>query len=352
MLDDAKPDRAVFFLPGIMGSTLRFQGDTIYGEPSDEVVWDSDVWKTAQVIRTAPSKLRADSSKVKAEKVIQQLKRPFLPSKDIYGKFIKFCTSTDGLALKENIDFFTFPYDWRMDNRDTAALLADQVHKVDPEGKKRYYFFGHSMGGLITRLMLQSSNNQDILKRTKLFIQIASPVTGSAKAFSTLKKGVSFGKISDEILKVFQRREVYHELRSTLENFPSLFQLVPMEITIVMQTGHKLSPLVDQVWPQNLLGQVEKARLVHKSLANIPTCKMHCFYAKNHKTADMFVVDPFYNIQGVRSRADGDGTVTVASATTHSGISHLVEALHDEICSKKELHNAIKSLFEAEEANV
>jgi hypothetical protein len=351
MLDDAKPDRAVFFLPGIMGSTLRFQGDTTYGEPADEVVWDSDVWKTAQVIRTAPSKLR-DPNKVRAEKVIQELKRPFLPSKDIYGKFIKFCTSKDGLGLKENTDFFTFPYDWRMDNRDTAKLLADEVHKLDPEEKKRYYFFGHSMGGLITRLMLQDPTNADILKRTKLFIQIASPVTGSAKAFSTLKNGASFGKISDEILKVFQKREAYHELRSTLENFPSLFQLVPVEITIVMQTGHKLSPLLDQVWPQNLLSHVEKARLVHKSLENIPTCKMHCFYAQNHKTANMFIVDPFYNITGVESRANGDGTVTVASATSHSGISHPVEALHDEICAKRELHDAIKSLFEGEEANV
>jgi pimeloyl-ACP methyl ester carboxylesterase len=88
----------------------------------------------------------------------------------------------DGLGLIEGKTFFPFAYDWRADNRSSADSLERFIRQVIKD--KRLRFIAHSMGGIVTRLMLKK--HKDLLVRTDVLFQVASPIGGSAVAFAAL----------------------------------------------------------------------------------------------------------------------------------------------------------------------
>jgi hypothetical protein len=167
-----------FFVPGIMGSTLRFRGPGEYGEPVDEEIWGSDLWSNADLLATKPGRLA--SPHIEPSEVLRELKTGRFLRFNVYRDLLEYCSGS-GLNLEETGCFQPFAYDWRADNRTTAEKLADFIIRADPSEQSAIRIIAHSMGGIVARIMLL--RNQSIADRTTLLFQIASPTQGSAKAF-------------------------------------------------------------------------------------------------------------------------------------------------------------------------
>lgn len=103
---------------------------------------------------------------------------------------MQFCRNNIGLRAED--DFFPFAYNWLTDNQVTANKLAEFIREKDQTGNYLYCLIAHSMGGIVSRLMLANPNNRDLAEKTKLLFQIATPVRGSAKAYYALKRYPNF----------------------------------------------------------------------------------------------------------------------------------------------------------------
>src|SRR6266481_483408 len=112
-----RDETLTFFVPGIMGSSLRFSGAGEHGEFVDELVWGGSFADTVDLLATHPARLGL--AELKPDAVIEWLKVGFL-KKPFYGPIVAFCKSEKGLGLQEGTNFFPFAYDWRADNRQTA----------------------------------------------------------------------------------------------------------------------------------------------------------------------------------------------------------------------------------------
>ncbi|TFW57800.1 hypothetical protein CT676_27750 [Bradyrhizobium sp. MOS001] len=79
-----------------------------------------------------------------------------------------------GGALKRLVEF---PYYWRKDNFISADTLASRLDQVHADGVKRITLIGHSMGGLIVRLLLESGkyNARPWFGNIGVFLALATP---------------------------------------------------------------------------------------------------------------------------------------------------------------------------------
>ncbi|NTV45974.1 MAG: hypothetical protein HGB11_05535, partial [Chlorobiales bacterium] len=192
-MSDQESSTLVFFVPGIMGSTLRRSGIGEHGQPIDDEIWSTDIWRNRTILATNVGAL---ASRAEPGEVIHFLSFGIVKY-PIYGTLIEFCTNHErGLGLKEGENFFTFPYDWRKDNFETAEKLASFIKSKNDSRNRNILIIAHSMGGIVSRIMLL--NDKQVAERTDFFVQIASPVTGSAKAYFTLKERPSIGKYFDK----------------------------------------------------------------------------------------------------------------------------------------------------------
>lgn len=131
----------------------------------------------------------------------------------------------------DGVDLFTFPYDWRNSNVDTAILLRSKIASVRTLCScAKVDLVAHSMGGLVARQYIQSpayASDVDHL------IFLGTPHLGSPKAYLTWEAGESTGDIGDKLLKSSLSKEAkkagYSSLYSYIHNkpIPSFQQLLP-----------------------------------------------------------------------------------------------------------------------------
>jgi hypothetical protein len=127
----------------------------------------------------------------------------------------------------ENENLFVFPYDWRLDIRDSVnnpyspllTTLKDKIDKVLIQtGTERVDIIAHSMGGLLSKYYIEHYGQGKVDK----FIDIATPHLGSPSSIKTLMYGDDIGiKIGGISLLNFQ------EIKKVSQNFPSIYQLLP-----------------------------------------------------------------------------------------------------------------------------
>ena len=149
--------RPLVFVPGIIGSVLVESGE------NGEAVWGS-----------VRSLFKRNFTKL-------DLLPPYGPPVDLvahdilrgfpllfgalsvggYGGFIQFLV--DELGYREGIDLHVFSYDWRRTNFASAHLLSRFID--DKVGGKPYDLIAHSMGGIVTRLMLGGAESGGICER-------------------------------------------------------------------------------------------------------------------------------------------------------------------------------------------
>jgi pimeloyl-ACP methyl ester carboxylesterase len=187
------------FIPGIMGSELRVNGngtklwvDLTDAGPSllTPSVAKLDLGPDGQ---PRPPGVAADASDVVG----------FVAGQDMAGSLIQFIGTLgyrphkftnfneDGMypsgeSLKKLPEFFTFPYDWRQDNAQAAAKLADYIElirSIHPEADN-VDIVAHSMGGLVSRRYMLE--NPGVVGKLVL---VASPLLGASKAVYSKREG-------------------------------------------------------------------------------------------------------------------------------------------------------------------
>ena len=122
-------------------------------------------------------------------------------------------------AVPDPAQILPFPYDWRLSNAHTAALLKTFTEQAAASRRKQtktdagVIFVCHSMGGLIARYYLEVLGGRDIA--TKL-ITLGTPYSGSVKAVRALTGSLSVAapKLSGKVASVAR-------------TFPSVAELLP-----------------------------------------------------------------------------------------------------------------------------
>lgn len=121
-------------------------------------------------------------------------------------------------AVEPERNFFTFPYDWRLDNRIAAHELARRCHAwlrqwretTNPNAK--LILIAHSMGGLVARYFLEVLEGW---KDTAALITFGTPFQGSLMSVDALLLGMRKGPFG------------LIDLTRVVRAFPSIYQLLP-----------------------------------------------------------------------------------------------------------------------------
>jgi PKD repeat protein/pimeloyl-ACP methyl ester carboxylesterase len=140
-------------------------------------------------------------------------------------------------SLEKMPDLFVFPYDWRQNNADSAALLkkyAELIREYHPDGDK-VDIIAHSMGGLVARrFILENPDRVDRL------ITICSPLLGATKAVAAKR----LGDFDDMALNLTIEQPT---MKRIARHNPALDQLMPSKA--LFDLG--LRPVLESGWDAN-----------------------------------------------------------------------------------------------------
>ncbi len=131
----------------------------------------------------------------------------------------------------EGTDLFTFGYDWRNSNVDTAILLKSKIAAIRSLCScSKIDLVAHSMGGLVARQYIESPSYANDVEQ---LIFLGTPHLGAPKAYLTWEAGESGSEFSDQALRFLLSREAkkahYSSLFSYVQTRPiqSIQDLLP-----------------------------------------------------------------------------------------------------------------------------
>ncbi|MBI5729243.1 MAG: hypothetical protein HY983_03340 [Candidatus Magasanikbacteria bacterium] len=105
----------------------------------------------------------------------------------------------------DGVDLFTFPYQWRNSNVDTAVLLKDKIAGVKAIcGCDKVDLVAHSMGGLVARQYIQSNYYAHDIDQ---LIFLGTPHLGAPNAYLTWEGGETGRRLPDRVLNFIFTRE-------------------------------------------------------------------------------------------------------------------------------------------------
>jgi pimeloyl-ACP methyl ester carboxylesterase len=220
----------LILIPGIMGSRLR---DTRTGN----TVWPGGLMRLAfhdyheLALRFDPQTLQPDAGSIEAYALTDSA-----GGQHFYDTIIStlvnsgsFAVTSPGSPVKDPYSrhLYLFPYDWRLDNVQTArklAALIDQLRIDYGRPDLRVDIVAHSMGGIVSRYLLEFGT-QDVLdqdnptitmageSKINRLVLLATPSLGSTNTIEDLIDGsqLLFERIKPE----------------TLATLPSVYQLLP-----------------------------------------------------------------------------------------------------------------------------
>lgn len=277
--------------------------------------------------------------------VIESIKMPG-PDIKVYGPLLRMIH--DELGYHRGT-FQAFPYDWRQSNVRSAAELARFMGQKVAEGVERFYILAHSMGGIVTRLALQSPGNSALLNRVSGYVQIATPVRGSSLAYASLRRGPSFHPLFDRVRNVIARLAplTLHDLLDSLSGCDSMFQLLPPPDDKILQrqSGLASSAFDADVWPPQYSQSLGRAKAVHAPIQAPPQCQYRTILSDGVDTDYRYLVDTDFDIVRALPQARGDGTVCEHSARAGSDSPGLVTVSshvpHDQLPNRASVFDMI-----------
>lgn len=209
----------VVLIPGITGSVLKKRGDVVWG-PTGKAIAKALVSRGGELreaLSLTADPLEADTvDDVEATDLIPDLHLiPKYWKIDGYTAITKEIESSFQVTPGEN--FFTFPYDWRRDNRVAARLLEARCRDWLRRWRTRsehakLILVCHSMGGLVARYFLEVLEGW---KDTRALISFGTPYRGSVNALDSLVNGVRLGPLG------------LLDLSALTRSFTSTYQLLP-----------------------------------------------------------------------------------------------------------------------------
>ncbi len=216
----------VILLPGITGSVLQKNGQDVWA-PSAQVVFGalSSLGRVLQDLRlTDDDPSVADlGDGVEASRLVPDVHLvPGLVKIDGYSETLRVISDnfdvTEGAIDDERpANLFGFPYDWRRDNRASAARLKEFVDRRLPAWRRssgaadaRVILIGHSMGGLVSRYYLEVLEGW---RDCRALITFGTPYRGSPNAVDYLANGY---------------KKLFLDLTDVMRSFTAAYQLLPI----------------------------------------------------------------------------------------------------------------------------
>jgi pimeloyl-ACP methyl ester carboxylesterase len=215
------PD-VVVLLPGITGSVLEKDGRDIWAPSAEALLRQLVTFGHAlRSLEVADDDWQEPDlgDGVTATRLVPEVHViPGLWKIDGYDDLQQFLLRTFDLEPGRN--YFAFPYDWRRDNRASAARLQQQSgtwlkrwRKHSGNQRAQLVLIGHSMGGLVSRYFVEALHGWET---TRAVITFGTPFYGSLRALDFMVNGFKekVGPFSIEISEL-------------LRSFRSVHQLVP-----------------------------------------------------------------------------------------------------------------------------
>lgn len=213
----------IVLLPGISGSRLTKHGKVIWGFSAAAalraLVTGGGAIENALTLEEDPVAVDDLGDGVVADALIPDLHMiPGLWKIDGYTRIYE--TLRASFSVTEGENLFSFPYDWRRDNRVSARRLARSCHGWLRDWRvrsgnsgARLILIGHSMGGLVARYYLECMEGW---KDTRALITFGTPFRGSLNALDTLSNGMREGPLG------------VIDLTRATRSFTSIYQLLPI----------------------------------------------------------------------------------------------------------------------------
>jgi hypothetical protein len=165
-------------------------------------------------------------------------------------------------APRDDANFYTFPYDWRRDNRASARKLKAFVETQLPRWRAKsgaadaqVIFMAHSMGGLVSRYYVEKLGGWQY---TRQLITFGTPHRGSLNALDVLSNGfrVNAGGVKGALvgLVTWKFPHLFDDLTAMVRSFPSVYQLLPTYRVLQGANGYA------RVWETDGIPNLPKAR--------------------------------------------------------------------------------------------
>ncbi len=165
----------VILVPGIMGTEMWKGSDLIWPDIVDMLGDVGDEFMNVL-------KMNSDSTASDSQVTIGDIVRKPVPNKNVFEGLISQFTT---LGYQENTDLFVFPYDWRLDIRNTAISLKTKIDSTKSQTtSSKVDIVGHSMGGLLAKQYILDNGLSSLNKL--LFIgtpHLGAPLAAKALIF-------------------------------------------------------------------------------------------------------------------------------------------------------------------------
>lgn len=194
--------KALIFVPGIMGTEL-FLGD--------EKLWPPKPLETQFGYKRIDKLLEKN---LRVGKIIDKVL--CIGFYDEILDQIARLGYTEGSAEKR---VYPFAYDWRLDLEKTAEMLASRIASAHADGASEIVIAAHSMGGLVSRLVLENTRyrHEPWFDKIKSFVALATPHRGAPLALArVLGLDTALGINKADFKRIASSRD-----------FPSGYQLLP-----------------------------------------------------------------------------------------------------------------------------
>lgn len=302
--------RRVFILPGIMGSTLGSDGQT---------VWINFV----RLARGRTTELSLDLDPVRHEAL------------DVVPYFY---FSLRRRLAAEGFEPVYFPFDWRLDleelGRRFAEVLAAEPAPVD--------VIGHSMGGLVARLAMRTPEAAANVSR---LVMMGTPNKGSFNAAQVFDGTHSTAAL---VARLDLRHDMADLIERVFVTLPGVYQLLPF------RSAFETSGVYDEgQWPADRFAPPRQAQLTRaEAVTNLypaPDERYYVIASAAHETAVGITVTPdgvAYQLQA----GSGDGTVPLTSAFLAGVKTKLVDAEHMYLPKNGQALDAVVEVLNSEPA--
>ena len=341
----------VIIVHGIQGSWLKNEYPVNY---DNAVVWTGVLRKNFDAIHLHPADATVDAS-------ITRVIMPHQAVPLIYEDIVEEIRS----EMDDQPYAYVFTYDWRKDNRLSAAALAAFIDRVlhisgvhektaSRSRPRQVVLIGHSMGGLVIKWCATQ-----IVPATKIakIITIATPFRGSLKAVESILPGAR------NLFGMEHKKSMRHAART----LPGMYQLLPSwdKAVVDSRTGEHIDIFRPSSWQSNLrenLAEKYGPEFFAAKLADARTFtrgitrpwpekllrKTSYAYGIGSDTWRQVKVktheDNFFLFTDVEEDEQGDGTV------------HTLSSLQPEVTGRRRVHkdkkHPVRDIFAGQHANM
>jgi pimeloyl-ACP methyl ester carboxylesterase len=135
---------------------------------------------------------------------------------DVYGKFIEHVQK----QLADDVRVIEYSYDWRLSVEHNARKLHEELNRELPG--QTVDVVAHSFGGLVARYFIQNLGGAN---RVRHLITMGTPHRGSVDTFESLYEGWGSNSLKDAAVNLWMGGT--REFRKTLLTFPGFYDMMP-----------------------------------------------------------------------------------------------------------------------------